>query len=72
MLERFNNMIRQVSENGLIDKWNRELFIHDGSVESSGNIEPLKIQHLLGVFMFIGIMYAFSFLVLLGELSVSF
>uniref|UniRef100_A0A0K8TUC9 Ionotropic Receptor n=1 Tax=Epiphyas postvittana TaxID=65032 RepID=A0A0K8TUC9_EPIPO len=69
MLDRLNNMIRRVSENGLIEKWNQELFIHSVSADSSGVVESLKIQHLLGAFMFIGLMYAFSVLVLIGELA---
>nr|ALT31631.1 ionotropic receptor 87a [Cnaphalocrocis medinalis] len=68
MLERFNNIIRSVSENGLIDKWNEELFIHTASAEGTNEIEPLSIQHLLGAFMFIGFMYAASVLVFVLEL----
>nr|ARO76464.1 ionotropic receptor 1 [Conogethes punctiferalis] len=68
MLERFNNIIRSVSENGLINKWNEELFIHTVSGEGTNEIEPLSIQHLLGAFMFIGFMYAASILVFIMEL----
>jgi hypothetical protein len=68
MLERLNNIIRSVSENGLIDKWNEELLIHTGSVESASSIEPLSIQHLLGAFMFIGFMYAASIVVFVIEI----
>lgn len=68
MLERFNNIIRSVSENGLIDKWNEELLVHMPSTEGTSTIAPLSIQHLLGAFMFIGFMYGASVLVFLGEL----
>lgn len=68
MLGRFNNIIRSVSENGLIDKWNDELLIHKASTESSGIIVPLSIKHLLGAFIFIGFMYAASITVFLVEL----
>nr|UVB79169.1 ionotropic receptor 87a [Heortia vitessoides] len=72
MLERFNNIIRSVSENGLIDKWNKELLIHTVSVEGTSTIEPLGIQHLLGAFMFIGFMYTASILVFLVEVTLGF
>nr|XP_034834264.1 uncharacterized protein LOC117990877 [Maniola hyperantus] len=67
MLERFNNIIRSVSENGLIDKWNEEMFInnmHDGT----NTILPLSIQHLLGAFMLIGILYVVSAGIFIGEI----
>ncbi|XP_013193679.1 uncharacterized protein LOC106137409 [Amyelois transitella] len=72
MLGRFNNIIRSVSENGLIDKWNQELFIRRGSVEGASNIVPLGIQHLLGAFMFIGFMYAASIGVFFAETALGF
>nr|AQM73619.1 putative ionotropic receptor IR87a [Cydia nigricana] len=68
MLERFNNIIRSVSENGLIDKWNQELFIHTVSVDGTSKVVPLGIRHLMGAFIFIGIMYAASILVFVVEL----
>nr|AXF48860.1 ionotropic receptor IR29 [Lobesia botrana] len=71
LLLRFNNIIRSVSENGLIDKWNQELFIHTVGVDGTSNIVPLGMQHLLGAFMFIGIMYAASVVVFLGEVFLS-
>lgn len=67
MLNRFNNIIRIVSENGLINKWNDELYIHRSASDVS-DIVPLGTQHLLGAFMLIGIMYAASILVFIGEL----
>ncbi|XP_053613228.1 uncharacterized protein LOC128676854 [Plodia interpunctella] len=70
MLERFNNIIRSVSENGLIDKWNEELFIRRGSVEGASTIVPLGVPHLLGAFMFIGLMYATSIAVFFAELAI--
>lgn len=69
MLERFNNIIRSMSENGLIDKWNEELLIHKSNVEGSSTIVPLGVPHLLGAFMFIGLMYGASVLVFLGEIA---
>ncbi|XP_026727410.1 uncharacterized protein LOC113493570 [Trichoplusia ni] len=72
MLDRFNNIIRSVSENGLIDKWMNELLIHASSVEGASTIEPLGIQHLLGAFMFIGFMYGASILIFIGEVAIGF
>ncbi|XP_013147689.1 PREDICTED: uncharacterized protein LOC106110410 [Papilio polytes] len=72
ILDRFNSIIRSVTENGLIEKWNRELFIHRPSVESVGTILPLSIQHLLGAFAFIGLMYVLSTLVFFGELALGY
>lgn len=69
MLERVNMIIRSVSENGLIEKWNKELFIHETSSEGASTIVPLGFQHLLGAFMFIGIMYAACVAVFIGELA---
>lgn len=71
-LERFNNIIRSVSENGLIGKWNGELFIHPVALEVTSSVEPLGIEHLLGAFIFIGLMFAASVLVFLGELLAGF
>nr|AST36366.1 putative ionotropic receptor IR87a [Cydia fagiglandana] len=68
MLERFNNIIRSVSENGLIEKWNQELFIHTVGVDGTSKVVPLGIRHLLGAFIFIGIMYAASIIVFVVEL----
>nr|AMM70663.1 ionotropic receptor 87a [Heliconius melpomene rosina] len=72
MLARFNNIIRSVSENGLIDKWNEELFIHRISSDGTGTIMPLSIQHLLGAFMLIGILYGVSVAVFLFEIFLGF
>lgn len=72
MLERFNTIIRSVSENGMINKWNQELFIHTVSVEGTSTVESLGIQHLLGAFMFIGFMYAASVVVFLCELTIGY
>ncbi|XP_072930216.1 uncharacterized protein [Epargyreus clarus] len=72
MLERFNNIIRSVTENGLIDKWSEELFIHTVNVGGSRDIVPLSIQHLLGAFMLIGILFAVSILVFIAELVIGF
>ncbi|CAG4930582.1 unnamed protein product [Parnassius apollo] len=70
MLERFNKIIRSVTENGLIEKWNKEFLMRRaGGMEA---ILPLSIQHLLGAFVFIGIMYAISTLVFIGELVVGY
>ncbi|XP_049877903.1 uncharacterized protein LOC126375103 [Pectinophora gossypiella] len=69
MLERLNSVIRSVSENGLIDKWNQELFIHTVSTEGASTIEPLGVPHLLGAFMFIGLMYGASVFLFLGEFA---
>lgn len=68
MLGRFNNIIRSVSENGLIVKWSEEAFIHRAAAEGTSTIVPLSIQHLLGAFMLIGCMYAGSITVFLGEI----
>ncbi|XP_039757885.1 uncharacterized protein LOC120632146 [Pararge aegeria] len=68
MLERFNNIIRSVSENGLIDKWNEELFLHS-TREITSAILPLSIQHLLGAFILIGILYAVSVGIFIGEIT---
>uniref|UniRef100_A0A1V1WCA0 Ionotropic Receptor 5 n=1 Tax=Mythimna separata TaxID=271217 RepID=A0A1V1WCA0_MYTSE len=70
MLDRFNNIIRSVSENGLIDKWMNELLIHSGSTEEASTIVPLSIQNLLGAFMFIGFMYGASIVIFLGEVTI--
>ncbi|XP_022818143.1 uncharacterized protein LOC111350713 [Spodoptera litura] len=70
MLERFNNIIRSVTENGLIDKWMNELLIHTVSSEEASTIVPLSIQNLLGAFMFIGFMYACSIVIFLGEMII--
>lgn len=72
MLERFNNIIRSVSENGLIDKWNKELFIHSISSDGTSAILPLSIQHLLGAFMLIGILYSVSIMVFIAEVVLGF
>ncbi|XP_004924110.4 uncharacterized protein LOC101744071 [Bombyx mori] len=72
MLERFNGIIRSVSENGLINKWNDEMFIHRVSLEGASTIVPLSIQHLLGAFMFIGFMYGTSAFIFLVEVFVGF
>lgn len=70
MLERFNNIIRSVSENGLIDKWMKELLIHSGNSEDTSTIVPLSIQNLLGAFMFIGFMYGASIFIFLVEVTI--
>ncbi|KAM3958849.1 uncharacterized protein ACR2FA_007097 [Aphomia sociella] len=57
MLERFNNIIRSVSENGLIDKWNEELLIRTSNIQRTNAIESLSVEHLSGAFMFIGFMF---------------
>ncbi|XP_047537189.1 uncharacterized protein LOC125071143 [Vanessa atalanta] len=72
MLERFNNIIRSVSENGLIDKWNKELFIHSISSDGTSAILPLSIQHLLGAFMLIGILYTLSIIVFIAEVVLGY
>ncbi|XP_059050816.1 uncharacterized protein LOC131845742 [Achroia grisella] len=72
ILERFNTIIRSVSENGLIDKWNEELLIHTSSVELTSTIASLSVEHLLGAFMFIGLMYIISILIFIGELIYHF
>ncbi|XP_047034041.1 uncharacterized protein LOC124640352 [Helicoverpa zea] len=72
MLERFNNIIRSVSENGLIDKWMNELLIHSVSSEEASTIMPLSIQNLLGAFMFIGFMYGASIVIFIGEVVIGF
>ncbi|KPJ17694.1 hypothetical protein RR48_07178 [Papilio machaon] len=72
ILDRFNSIIRSVTENGLIEKWNRELFIHRSNVESVGTILPMSIQHLLGAFAFILIMYVLSTLIFISELFLGY
>ncbi|XP_045537977.1 uncharacterized protein LOC106707904 [Papilio machaon] len=72
ILDRFNSIIRSVTENGLIEKWNRELFIHRPNVESVGAILPMSIQHLLGAFAFILIMYVLSTLIFISELFLGY
>lgn len=72
MLERFNNIIRSVSENGLINKWNEEMLIRTADLEGASTIVPLSIQHLLGAFMFIGFMYGASVVVFIAELAIGF
>ncbi|XP_050672800.1 uncharacterized protein LOC126970771 [Leptidea sinapis] len=72
MLERLNNIIRSVSENGLIEKWNEELFIHTIGSEGTSAILPLGMKHLLGAFMLIGILYLVSIVVFFGEMIISF
>lgn len=69
MLQRFNLIIRSVSENGLINKWNEELLLRRGNVEGASTIVPLGVQHLLGAFIFICLMYGASVLVFIGELT---
>ncbi|XP_069360874.1 uncharacterized protein [Maniola hyperantus] len=71
LLERFNNIIRSVSENGLIDKWNQELFI-DRSNSEGTTVLPLGVQHLLGAFVLTGILYAVTIVVFIGELVIGF
>ncbi|CAH2046087.1 unnamed protein product, partial [Iphiclides podalirius] len=68
MMKRFNSIIRSVTENGLIEKWNKELFIHRASPDGMEDILPLSIEHLLGAFAFIGIMYAISTFVFCVEI----
>ncbi|XP_052744132.1 uncharacterized protein LOC128199281 [Bicyclus anynana] len=71
MLERVNNIIRSVSENGLIDKWNEELFTN--KIRSEGAVVlPLGVQHLLGAFVLTGILYAVSIVVFVGELVLGY
>lgn len=70
MLERFNNIIRSVSENGLINKWMDEILIHAVNVEGGGTVVPLSIQHLLGAFMLIGFMYVASIVIFIGEVVI--
>ncbi|CAB3224760.1 unnamed protein product [Arctia plantaginis] len=72
ILERFNTIIRSVTENGLINKWNEELLIHAASIESTSAIMSLSIQQLLGAFMLIGILYAVSVFIFLFEIMVGF
>ncbi|VVC86482.1 unnamed protein product [Leptidea sinapis] len=72
MLERLNNIIRSVSENGLIEKWNEELFIHTIGSEGTSAILPLGMKHLLGAFMLIGILYLVSIVVFFGEMIISY
>lgn len=72
MLERLNNIIRSVNENGLIDKWNKELLIHTASAEGTNAIMSLSIQQLLGAFMLIGFLYAVSVFIFLCEVLVGF
>lgn len=72
MLEKFNIIIRSVSENGLIEKWIAEEFIHRTAADAASEVVPLGYQHLLGAFMFIGFMYAVSVLVFFGELCCGF
>lgn len=69
MLQRFNSIIRSVSENGLIDKWNEELLRRRRYVEGASTIVPLGVRHLFGAFIFIGLMYGASVLVFIGELA---
>lgn len=69
MLQRFNSIIRSVSENGLIDKWNEELLLRRGNVEGASTIVPLGIPHLFGAFIFICLMYIASVLVFIGEVA---
>ncbi|CAK1583242.1 unnamed protein product [Parnassius mnemosyne] len=72
MLERFNKIIRRVTENGLIEKWNKELLMRRSNAGGMEAIFPLSIQHLLGAFVFIGIMYAISTLVFIGEIVIGY
>lgn len=72
MLQRFNLIIRSVSENGLINKWNDELLLRQGNVEGTSTIVPLSVQHLLGAFIFICLMYGASVLVFIGELAFNY
>ncbi|XP_041969250.1 uncharacterized protein LOC121726087 [Aricia agestis] len=67
MLERFKYIIRAVSENGLIDKWNKELFIHTKSADSTQTIVPLSVQHLSGAFILIGILYTLGIVIFIIE-----
>ncbi|KAJ0173845.1 hypothetical protein K1T71_010994 [Dendrolimus kikuchii] len=67
LLERFNGIIRSVSENGLISKWNQE-YLYQTKNDGSNTIVPLSTQHLLGAFMLIGLMYCMSLIIFLVEL----
>ncbi|XP_011553447.3 uncharacterized protein LOC105384854 [Plutella xylostella] len=68
-LERMNGIIRSVSENGLIDKWNSELFIHTAGADGAAASVALGVGHLLGAFWFIGFMYAAAVLLFAAELA---
>ncbi|XP_047511663.1 uncharacterized protein LOC125054016 [Pieris napi] len=68
LLDRFNNIIRSVSENGLIEKWSEELFNRPKGAERSSTIVPLGMQHLLGAFLLLGVLDLICIIVFIGEL----
>ncbi|XP_038206663.1 uncharacterized protein LOC119828552 [Zerene cesonia] len=72
LLERFNNIIRSVSENGLIEKWNKELFIRMVGAKGTNTIVPLGMQHLFGAFLLIGILYVIILCVFIWELIIGY
>ncbi|CAK1553334.1 unnamed protein product [Leptosia nina] len=72
LLERFNNIIRSVSENGLIKKWSEELFIRTKGGEGTSTIVPLGMQHLLGAFLLIGVLHLVCCIVFIGELVLAY
>ncbi|CAH4031420.1 unnamed protein product [Pieris brassicae] len=72
LLDRFNNIIRSVSENGLIEKWSEELFNRPRGAERTNTIVPLGMQHLLGAFFLIGVLDLICIIVFIGELVCSY
>ncbi|CAF4797250.1 unnamed protein product [Pieris macdunnoughi] len=70
LLDRFNNIIRSVSENGLIEKWSEELFNRPKGAERT-SIVPLGMQHLLGAFLLLGVLDLICIIVFIGELVYS-
>lgn len=70
-LLRFNRIIRSVTENGLIWKWNNEVNTHP-PVSEQNDMVPLGMKHVMGAFIFLSIGYCSCFVVCSLELLVYF
>lgn len=66
ILNKFNYIIRSVSENGLIWKWKNEVYLQKLSANTN-DIVPLSMTHMLGAFLLILISYLICFVVFVFE-----
>lgn len=68
ILNRFNGIIRSVTENGLIWKWNSEVYLDTISLSDTNEIVPLGMTHMLGAFLMILISHSICFTVFICEI----
>lgn len=61
-LLKFNRIIRSITENGLIWKWNNDVNTHP-LVSEQNDMVPLGMKHILGAFIFLCIGYCSCFVV---------